>query len=139
MSEREVINGQQDDVKSGVDEWLSTSVLDHVRKLRKEAPETADKVLQMVEEHMRHLREVESKKAKHCGKLEWAWFAFRVFMSSLGFGALIIYAHIGWHLIDSGNPQQAIIVLGAGAASVIAIFVTGRTAGPLFGRGAPRK
>lgn len=115
-------------------EWLSTRVLEHVRALRKESPETADRVLKMVEDRLRHVREIDLDQHRHRRRLEWAWFGFRVFMALLGFGALAVYAVVAVRLIEAGASVQAGVALGAGAASVVAIFVTGRAAGPLFTR-----
>jgi hypothetical protein len=116
------------------DEWAGTEVLEHVRELLKDAPETAERVLGMVDERLKHRREIELDQLRHNSRLEWAWLGFRVFMALLGFAALAVYALIAMRLINSGAAVQATAALGAGAASVVAIFVTGRSAGPLFAR-----
>lgn len=72
---------------------------------------------------------------RHRRKLEWAWFGFRVASALLGFGALVVFALVAVQFIGHGAPVEAGVSLGAGAVSVVAIFVTGRAAGPLF---APR-
>ncbi|WP_158891414.1 hypothetical protein [Amycolatopsis anabasis] len=116
------------------DEWLGMRVLEHVRELHKANPETADRVLQMVDNRLRQRRETEETQQRHRCRLEWAWFAFRVFMALLGLSALIIFALVAVRFLEHGAPMQASIALGTGAVSVVAIFVTGRAAGPLFSR-----
>lgn len=134
MSERGTVDQQEESSTSLVDEWLSTRVLEHVRELQKESPEVATRVLRMVDARLQHLRKVELGDCEHRRRLEWAWFGFRVFTAVLGFGALIIYAVVATEFIQAGNGVQASVALGAGAASVVAIFVTGRAAAPLFRR-----
>lgn len=134
MSERGTVDQREAAGTSLVDEWLSTRVLEHVRELQKESPEVATRVLRMVDTRLQHLRKVELGDCEHRRRLEWAWFGFRVFMAVLGFGALIIYALVAAEFIQSGNAVQASIALGAGGASVVTIFVTGRAAAPLFRR-----
>jgi hypothetical protein len=112
--------------------WTDTQVLNHIRELCKEYPDTADQVLEMVAEQLRHRRDMDATENLHRQRLEWAWFGFRVFMAVLGFVALVIYSIISGDLINAGQPAQASLTLGAGAASVVAIFVTGRAAAPLF-------
>ncbi|WP_326948200.1 hypothetical protein OG439_05250 [Amycolatopsis sp. NBC_01307] len=117
------------------DEWLGTQVLDHVRDLYKDYPDTADRVLGLVELRLQQRYEAETVEARHRRKLEWAWFGFRVASALLGFGALVVFALVAVQFIGHGAPVEAGVSLGAGAVSVVAIFVTGRAAGPLF---APR-
>ena len=117
-----------------VDEWLGMRVLEHVRDLYKEHPDTADRVLTMVETRLRQRHDEEVVDARHRRRLEWAWFGFRVASALLGFGALVVLALVAVQFINHGAPTQAGVALGAGAVSVVAIFVTGRAAGPLFTR-----
>jgi hypothetical protein len=114
------------------DEWLGTQVLDHVRDLYKDYPDTADRVLGLVELRLQQRYDAETVEARHRRKLEWAWFGFRVASALLGFGALLVFALVAVQFIGHGAPVEAGVSLGAGAVSVVAIFVTGRAAGPLF-------
>ncbi|WP_148309520.1 hypothetical protein [Kutzneria albida] len=116
------------------DEWLGTTVLDHVRQLHNYSPDIADKVLEMAAEQLKFQREMDEKQSRHTWRLEWAWFGFRVLMATLGFTALVVYSTVSVRLIESGDALHASLVLGAGTASVVAIFVTGRSAGPLLVR-----
>ncbi|MEU8639916.1 hypothetical protein AB0C38_47635 [Amycolatopsis sp. NPDC048633] len=117
-----------------VDEWLGMRVLEHVRDLYKEHPDSADRVLKMVETRLQQRHEGEVVHARHRRRLEWAWFGFRAASALLGFGALVVFALVAAQFIGHGAPTQASVALGAGAVSVVAIFVTGRAAGPLFTR-----
>jgi hypothetical protein len=114
------------------DEWLGMQVLDHVRDLYKDHPETADRVLGLVELRLQQRFDAETAENRHRRKLEWAWFGFRVASALLGFGALVVFALVAVQFIGHGAPVEAGVSLGAGAVSVVAIFVTGRAAGPLF-------
>jgi hypothetical protein len=114
------------------DEWLGMQVLDHVRDLYQDHPETADRVLALVELRLQQRHDTETVENRHRRKLEWAWFGFRVGSALLGFGALLVFALVAVQFIDHGAPVEAGVALGAGAVSVVTIFVTGRVAGPLF-------
>ncbi|UOX89216.1 hypothetical protein MUY14_00790 [Amycolatopsis sp. FBCC-B4732] len=122
-----------------VDEWLGMRVLEHVRDLYKEQPDSADRVLKLVELRLGQRHDAEVVEARHRRRLEWAWFGFRAASALLGFGALVVFALIAAQFIGHGAPTQASVALGAGAVSVVAIFVTGRAAGPLFSRRAPEE
>jgi hypothetical protein len=114
------------------DEWLGMQVLDHVRDLYREHPDTAERVLGLVEMRLRERYDAETAENRHRHKLEWAWFGFRVASTLLGFGALLVFALVAVQFIGHGAPVEAGVALGAGAVSVVTIFVTGRAAGPLF-------
>ncbi|QKV80411.1 hypothetical protein [Amycolatopsis sp. Hca4] len=122
-----------------VDEWLGMRVLEHVRDLYKEQPDSADRVLKLVETRLQQRHDAEVVHHRHRRRLEWAWFGFRVASALLGFGALVVFALVAVQFIGHGAPTQASVALGAGAVSVVAIFVTGRTAGPLFTRRSPEE
>ncbi|WP_410626061.1 hypothetical protein [Amycolatopsis sp. cmx-8-4] len=117
------------------DEWLGMQVLHHVRHLYKDNPDTADRVLGLIELRLGQRHDAEIVESRHRRRLEWAWFGFRVASALLGFGALVVFALVAVQFIGHGAPVEAGVSLGAGAVSVVAIFVTGRAAGPLF---APR-
>lgn len=43
-----------------------------------------------------------------------------------GLIALLALAAVAWHSIDSGNATQGAAIITAGAAAIVAVFVTGR-------------
>lgn len=47
----------------------------------------------------------------------------------LGFGCVLTMALLAWHYADIGSPLNGAIVMGAGTASIVAIFVTGKYVG----------
>lgn len=122
------------DPTTAVEEWLDVRVLEHVKKLHAQSPEAASQVMALLADRVKQRADMELHSFRHRARLEWAWFAFRVLMAVFGFSALVVYAVIAVELIQAGGSAQAGIFLGGGAASVVAIFVTGRAASPLFSR-----
>lgn len=116
------------------DEWLNVDIVRQVKELHAQSPEVAEQVMKLVVDRVQQRSEVERNLLRHRVRLEWAWFGFRVLMAVFGFSALVVYAVIAKELIQAGGSAQATIFLGGGAASVVAIFVTGRAASPLFPR-----
>jgi hypothetical protein len=119
---------------TAVGEWLDVRVLEQVEKLHAQSPEAASQVMALLTDRVKQRAEMELHSFRHRARLEWAWFAFRVLMAVFGFAGLVVYAVIAGQLIQAGGSAQAGIFLGGGAASVVAIFVTGRAASPLFSR-----
>lgn len=108
------------------DEWLGLRVLDHVTKLNKDSPETAKEIMELLRDRLKERKEEDRKLQDHKARVEWAWYLFRIFTSILAFAALIVYAWVAFRFIENHAFTQASVTMGASAASVVAIFVTGR-------------
>jgi hypothetical protein len=59
-------------------------------------------------------------------RLEWAGVIAHVTGHICGLAALSILATVAWHAIDSGASTQGASIICTGAASIVAVFVTGR-------------
>jgi hypothetical protein len=67
-------------------------------------------------------------------RMEWADLTAQVTGHIGGLAALLILAAVAWHAIDRGAFIQAASIICTGAVSVVALFVTGRTASRKPGR-----
>lgn len=99
-------------------EWQSLKVWDRVAELEKGSPDTADKLIAIL-----------VAERKHVHRLEWAHWTRQMVGVVLGFGCVLTMAWLAWHYANLGSPLNGAIVMSAGTASIVAIFVTGKYIG----------
>jgi predicted membrane channel-forming protein YqfA (hemolysin III family) len=64
--------------------------------------------------------------------INWADIVAQIVGHLTGLAALLVLAVLAWHAFDRDAPTQASTIICTGAASIVAVFVTGR----LVNRGA---
>jgi hypothetical protein len=67
-------------------------------------------------------------------RLEWADLTAQITGHICGLAALLVLAVVSWHAIDRGAFIQGASIICTGAVSIVALFVTGRTASRKPGR-----
>jgi hypothetical protein len=106
--------------------WHDSEIWDRLAAWEKKAPGTAGELIQLLKAERRHAH-----------RLAWAHWAKQVLGVTLGFGCVQTMALLAWHYADLGAPINGAIVMSAGTASIVAIFVTGKYVSP-GGDGRPR-
>ena len=88
-----------------------------------------DSAPDMYADLMREIR----KDLLHRRWLAWSDVIAQTIGHLCGLTALVALVAVAWHSIDSGNATQGAAIITAGAAAIVAVFVTGRLAGPKRG------
>lgn len=65
---------------------------------------------------------------RHRRRLEWAEQISRVFGQVCAFSTVVILTLLARHFADHGAATQGATVIGTGAVSIVAVFLTGRLA-----------
>lgn len=102
---------------------LELSMLKFIHEVSKVSPDRADQLMQLTQNQVRHVQ-----------RIRWAFYALRVLSVLLGFSALLVLAWTSVQFVRAGAIGPATISLGAGAGTIVALFVTGRAAGPAIHR-----
>ncbi len=68
--------------------------------------------------------------------LEWADLIAQITGHICGLAALLILAAVSWHAIDRGASTQGASIICTGAVSIVALFVTGKTASRRYSKSA---
>jgi hypothetical protein len=66
---------------------------------------------------------------QHRRRIAWAGFICQIVGHVCGLIALLVLAVVAWHALDLGDATQGAAIICTGAASIVAVFVTGRITG----------
>ena len=66
---------------------------------------------------------------QHRRRIAWAGFICQMVGHVCGLIALLVLAGVAWHALDLGDATQGAAIICTGAASIVAVFVTGRITG----------
>jgi hypothetical protein len=66
------------------------------------------------------------RESRHFRRLEWASIVLQYASLACGFGSVLVLAFLAKFFVDRGAPTQAAGIFGAGAASLVGLFITSR-------------
>ncbi|GAA1501693.1 hypothetical protein GCM10009827_011910 [Dactylosporangium maewongense] len=125
VSERRTVARPADPAGAAADHgWRDLATWDRLAEWEKASPGTAGELIELLKAERRHAH-----------RLAWADWAKQCAGVVLGFGCVLTMAWLAWHYAELGSPVEGVTVMGAGTASTVAIFVTGRYVGQRRPRG----
>jgi len=100
---------------TGAAPWKDPELWDRAATWEKKAPGTSGELIGLIKSERRHAH-----------RLAWAYWALRFFGLVSGLGFALTVVALEWRYADLGSSINGGVLLGAGAASIVAILVTGK-------------
>jgi hypothetical protein len=98
--------------------WHDLEIWDRLSSWERRSPGTAAELIGILKAERRHVY-----------RMDWAIWVKQMLGVTLGFGCVVVMALLAWHYADLNAPVSGAVVMGAGTASIVAIFVTGKYVG----------
>jgi hypothetical protein len=96
--------------------------VDDLMRLADQAPEVYRDILHRDEEAARRHHELARTQARQ----QWAVAAAHIIGNVCAVASLGLLTTLSWHAFDVGAPVEGASIICTGAASIVAVFVTGR-------------